>query len=152
MSHKQAPLTRIRDANPGENRMKRTQLTLTSAQILTLGTVPVQLAPTPGPGKFIRVWQALFDAKFNTTPYSVPGGPALVVGQPLEAQAHSPVGNNISAAASNLDLVPGEETTDIRANFADQPITVRVETGLNPTLGDGTLTVIMYYTIEPLSP
>jgi hypothetical protein len=53
----------------GDGLIQSMTVTLTSAQILTLHTTPVQVVPAPGAGKIIVVTGMAFVYKFGTQPY-----------------------------------------------------------------------------------
>ena len=52
------------------NGIKQISITLSSAQILSIYSTPIEIIPAPGNGKFIEIMSASCKVDFNTTPYS----------------------------------------------------------------------------------
>jgi hypothetical protein len=124
-------------------------LTLTSAQILALFTTPVVIVPAPATGFYIN--------PMETVLRTLPGGSAYAAGGVVQlalgAAATVVIGTIAAAAvitnaadqiaASSIALWTGSE-----ANCDAQPLVINNASGAFTT-GNGTLSVTVYYTVEP---
>jgi len=148
---------------PGVDVMLQQKITLTSAQLLSLATTPILAIPAPGTNQVINVHQLCAYLHFGTTPYTVPGGANL------QTQYAATPGNTAFAAslagwlAATADALYAFDALGTGAGrgwggapYASQnPPTNYVNQALyisataNPTLGDGTLTIVLDYTIDP---
>lgn len=54
----------------GNNNVLITKLTLTTAQILTLSTIPIQIVPAPGVGFALQVIDAMIRLNYNSIAYT----------------------------------------------------------------------------------
>jgi hypothetical protein len=133
-------------------------LNITSAQLLSLDSVPVIIVPAPGAGFYICVLNFSFEYVFKTTPYT-PASSTDAIGlgtDTVDGYFQSAVlqqgfidqsASQISAFG-NLDqnVTSGNPVPLTEAN--NKPLLVGATTA--PTVGDGTINVIVYYTIEPV--
>lgn len=130
--------------------MKRIQLTLTSAQVLTLTSSTVQILPAPGAGKVIVPQFAIAQLKYGTTPYSIGTTNNLIFRcNGLQAAALF-IAALLTGTASNQSYGTAAQSALGTAIEENQPLDLVLDGGADPTGGDGTLTVILYYSIEPL--
>ena len=125
---------------------------LTSAQLLALNTTPITLIPAAGAGNMISIVNATLEYNFVATPYTVPGGTqlqlfvnTLEVGTDIAAAGLVDQGANTVASTTAANQTTGTAA----ATLANQPLTITNSIG-NFTLGDGTLTVTVYYNIIPV--
>lgn len=125
---------------------------LTSAQLLTLKGTPQVLIPAPGAGKIIYVDQVSFRYLFNSVAYTLNAGTIKVFEGP-SANAKSIIA---SVATGLIDQVVNTSNLGIPAlatgNLTDAqginvPITIANDGAAEFTLGNGTLEVIVNYTI-----
>ncbi len=128
---------------------------ITSDQILALHTAPVVVVPAPGLGLYIVVLNFSFEYVFNTTPYSRQFA-NNVIGLTTDAA------NGFYQSAVLQQGFIDQSTSQISAFGTIQlanthnPIpsvsiknkALSVAADVAPLGGDGTLNVIVYYTIE----
>jgi hypothetical protein len=125
-------------------------VTLTSAQILALFTTPVQLVAAPGPGLAIVPTFALLNYIAGSAAYSNNllnigyGSPSTVVafGGGFTNQLVSPT-NNATFRASSLN-------TGNSSGIINLPLQIQTPVS-NPTGGNGTMSVTLWYYVLPLS-
>ena len=126
--------------------IRRVVVTIPTAQVLTLFTVPVLLIPAPGPGFFIEVISAFVNILFYTTVYAtvsqldiqVAGSvqPIFSTNRMLDATA--------SLIRPQLRLTPfAADQTIMLANAA----VLIATTGVDPTLGDSDVKVYATFRI-----
>lgn len=131
--------------------VKRFQLTLTSAQIKTLQSVGTVLLPAPGPNKVLAVLFIFAFYKFGTTAYVIGDETVLTF---------SLAGNNIAGIQwvglidqTSSQCEGGSQGGGVApsATVANQPLLAKTDGSVDPTVGDGTLTIVVYYTVESVS-
>lgn len=138
-----------------------TTVTITSAQILDLGNTPVELLPDPGTDKYYGIQQILFEMSAGTTAYSgvqqedvilnVFGGFYGIVNDALLTAGFNSVATLKESVAQ--DLIDGvnsyyPKTQAHPINAGQSNVLLTTYSGDNPTLGDGTLRVIISYSIR----
>ena len=120
------------------------KVTLSSAQILNLGSVPVTLVASPGVGKFIQILSVTGRMNFGTVAY--------------DTNTHLQVFTGALAGISftDQDLLGSRFTINYAFNGPanvntdeDVPVQIQVELG-NPATGDGTLDIYTTYKIITL--
>jgi hypothetical protein len=118
-----------------------TAVTITSAQTLSIGSIPVQVLPAPGTNKYYDI-KAYFEYVFNTTAYSSTGTLVLA--------------DNTTKRVTNQFDINGQLTSRVFVsdmNFQNQFTTLNSQIdfttsdGSDPTLGDGSFKVKIYYNI-----
>jgi hypothetical protein len=130
-----------------DNMLKRTKVTLTSAQILALNTTPITLIPAPGAGKYISVDEIMGQMTFNSVQYT--GANALEI-RYTDGSGVKATGDFASAW---LDL--GSTRTDkvigaaVAVAVANAPIVASVPTA-NPAAGNSTVTFDIIYRVLAL--
>jgi hypothetical protein len=132
--------------------VQTTTLTLTSAQILSLYTLPVQVVPAPGAGQIINPIAFTLQYKFGTVAYTVPPqGIQFISGTPSHDEY-------VGVSTANLLDAPSSRVTTATASgqvggdpavYANQPLLVALSNS-DPTGGDGTLTITVTYTVVAL--
>lgn len=116
------------------------QISLSSAEILDLNATPKEIVPAPGAGKIIIPIGLVTNYTFVTTPYATNVNMAY----------RNPTGGtvtvfNLSVGASQI--IPSDAGGNVAV--ANEKLEMFVLTG-NPTGGDGTATVGIYYKIHTL--
>lgn len=127
---------------------------ITSAQMLTLNTVPVVLVPAAGAGLQIIVDQVFASLVYNSTTYAVNASGASLLyksdgsGQNLGITLTQ--GFLQSASGTNFQFVRGGATaiTDVTANLANQPVVLKAASA-DPTTGNSPMIVRTYFWIIP---
>ena len=118
-----------------------TAVTITSAQTLSIGSIPVQVLPAPGTNKYYDI-KVYFEYVFNTTAYSSTGTLVLA--------------DNTTKRVTNQFDINGQLTSRVFVsdmNFQNQFTTLNSQIefttsdGSDPTLGDGSFKVKIYYNI-----
>lgn len=125
-----------------------TQVTLTAAQIIAMGTTPVSILGTPGANKVIIVEQILLQMKPTATQFTTGGAVTFV----YHGGSVTPHAGNIPAATINSASASNNQLAPIAATI--QPPT---NTGIDITaagvfaVGTGTAVVTITYMILSLS-
>lgn len=124
-----------------------TTVNISSAQILAMGTSPIELLPAPGVGKYYEVDKITFEYTHETTGYTIAnrlyvyGGDIYVfVKNSLIADGSNYVGS-VVPAPSLVDTVPVFQLE----NGLNSALTFSVEGGVDPTDGDGTMRAKISY-------
>ena len=123
-------------------------ITLTSAQILALGTTPIILVAAPGAGRAIFVKNVYARWNFNTTAYATVGtiyiknnGASDVVGEIGQSILSSTV-SRFGKFYIDSDFLVNNINTVVLEN-AD----LRIYTSANPTTGNSTMDILVEYQI-----
>ena len=116
-------------------------ITISSADILTLNSIPVELLPSPGVGKYYDT-KMIFEYTFNTTPYTTIGSINVTDG------------TNIVYETFNLTVL-GNDTIFIAQSMTNPTFFLNLNTPLylttpitDPTSGDGTMLIKIWYSIR----
>ncbi len=120
-----------------------TIITLTSPQILSIGTTPVTLITSPGANKTIEIVSITDKLIFNTTAYT--GHQTLVVKTATANSIHvtcSVLNQTANCKHHAVVTAPGTLTQII----PNQALIATTESG-NPTTGDGSIQLHIYYRI-----
>jgi hypothetical protein len=139
----------------GDSQIKVVTITLTSAQLLNMKVTPVQLLPAPGIGKAYCVFTTLSHYRFKTTPYTLAGGGTLEI-QPSGPGAFGIffVSNNVGFLDQGADVIISGygnlQGYDV-APYDNMPLTITENAAAAMSVGDGTVTIVMYYAIVDLS-
>jgi hypothetical protein len=148
MARKRPPMYLAAVVPPEEEPMKRVQHTLTSAELLHLKASPVQLLPSPGPGKRYTIFALFCSYHHVTTPYTQNGNIAITSPSNLPQQINIILDGLINTATHRVRDFGPTGIPSITTTVEDAPLQLSVD-GPNELLdGDGTLLLILYYTIE----
>jgi len=124
---------------PKDYSIKVKEVNLTSAQILSLNSSPVTIVSAPGGGKAVFPIAWFIEYTHVTTAYA---NPTFNLGW-NSANASVSLTNILNSVSSTIrHAVPGNNTFPLD----NTPFTIYAPS-TNPTTGDGTLRVIMVYTI-----
>ena len=135
--------------------LQTANVTLSSAQIKSLSTTPVQLVPAPGDGNTIVVYSLVSSLNFGTAPYTDAGGAVLYlrydVGPAAAGTACAVLYNVITASGSETGVdVPNAVINPNPAPIAavqNKPL-VLVNAGSNDfAAGDGTVKLTITYQV-----
>ena len=131
--------------------VQTTTITITSAQILSLHTSPVQVVPAPGAGQILNPIAFTVQYKFATTPYVIPAqGIQFISGASHDEYAGVNTANLLDAPSSRVaTATAGGQVGGDPAVYANQPLLVALSNS-DPTGGDGTLTITVTYTAVAL--
>jgi hypothetical protein len=131
--------------------LQQLTVTLTSAQILNLGTTPVTLIPAPSPNEAIFLHAVTLHMKAGTTPYTVDGdaGLAIYLGTPNSWRPFNINQSGLLDAATDRWCMCD---TSFQNLFApDDPSALPAifyNVGIPPTDGNGTLVITLDYTLD----
>jgi len=138
-----------------EDRTQKTEVSLTSGQVLTLSTVPVQLVLTPGAGKAVVVEKVAVALDYNSAAYETntdleirydsstagDAGGAEVTAVSLDAV--------LLATADRVAVVDGLTATDELTCAINKGITAKVATD-DPATGNSPLRITTRYKVVSL--
>lgn len=126
-----------------------TEISLSSSQILNCNTSPVELISAPGSGNAIVVHQAVCKLTYGTTTYAT-GSIGVYYGTSLSSATLSdfdfPIESTASAMFRNNGLNSANSGNELHMNES----IVFYQPASDPTTGDGTAKIKIWYTIESL--
>lgn len=123
--------------------------TLTSAEILSLHTTPIEIIPAQGAGTFISVLYVLYSMTYNTTPYATDTTLRIVYNDnPIYTTIAS---NGILAYSQNqlTRLYAGNINTGGAISIINSAVMAYAPIS-NPTAGDSDVTVNVFYSVITL--
>jgi hypothetical protein len=126
-------------------------VTLSSAQLLSLHSSPVQLIPPPGAGNIIKPVSITLQYKAGSAPYNASDGNFAIGTPSLPGATHGPGGGFIDQTSDQVAYVGGfGGAFGSRSNFENQPIIIQQNGSTDWTAGDGSVVVNISYTIVTL--
>ncbi|PYV58468.1 MAG: hypothetical protein DMG96_16585 [Acidobacteria bacterium] len=126
-------------------------VTLSSAQLLSLHSSPVQLIPPPGAGNIIKPVSITLQYKAGSAPYNASDGNFAIGTPSLPGATHGPGGGFIDQTSDQVAYVGAfGGASGSRGNFENQPIIVQQNGSTDWTAGDGSVVVNISYTIVAL--
>ena len=133
--------------NPSSGGIQSAQVSLTTAQLLALGGSPVQILAAPGAGKMTLILNTVYEYTFASAAFAYAGGGAALfygnsTGGALADNGDSSI---LAGTANQITITAGGDTSGVNVTsaVANQPIYYAVNG--DPTLGDGTLKITIYY-------
>lgn len=125
------------------------EVDITSAQILAMGTTPIELLPAAGTNKYYDVEKIILEYTNNTTAYSLVDDFLRVtystLGYSIDKQVITAGMDTLCIADSTYSISVGNQLFS-QALLPNASIELTTDNSANPTLGDGTLRVIITYT------
>jgi hypothetical protein len=123
------------------NEWKTKVVDVSSAEILTMGTTPVELLPSPGAGKYYEIESILTKYTHVTTAYDFLSALSFLFGGNAIAFIEQMI--NIASNSVKKSL----ETT-LTASLLNSSFYLSTQDSSDPILGDGTLQVIIKYKVN----
>lgn len=128
-------------------------ISITSAEILTMGSNPIELLPNPGTGKYYEVDKIIIEFTPGNTTYETTGKPQVQTGTGLVMADYNDflITASINQFSLNKDLSEksvGYSYLETYPDELNQAWTLTTHNGHNPTLGNGTMRVLIDYTIR----
>ena len=114
--------------------------TLTSAEILALFTTPITLIPAQGANRVIAPIELVYQYNYGETAYDTNGEPINILF--LGSNKVYAIGD--SEIEGSVSLIGIESPSGVLV--ANTALSVQAQTA-NPTLGNGTLTITIYYRV-----
>lgn len=128
---------------------------ITSADILSMGTTPIELLPAPGANNYYDIQYIILEFTKNSTQYVYTDAPVIWIGSSEFAILDE---NLIKGLASYkmVKVTPGPLAVNIDGNatwsanyLLDSNVYINSLNGANPTTGNGTMrAIICYRTVE----
>lgn len=148
-----SPTTSTTVKMPGESGTmaieRKVKVTLSSAQVLTLNTIPVEIIPAPGAGKIINIISAIGRNTFNSVAFDAPGDLIIANTSDVAVGIFSENGNVlVNAGVDKLNKMTPVYTSTKQFS-ENEAVVARLKTG-NPTVGNGAIDVYVTYEIITL--
>jgi hypothetical protein len=125
-----------------------TVVDITAAQILAMGTTPIELLPAAGANKYYDVEKIILEYTNNTTAYSLVDDFLRVtystLGYSIDKQVITAGMDTICITDSTYSISVGNQLFS-QALLPNASIELTTDNGTDPTLGDGTLRVKIYH-------
>lgn len=133
----------------------RVVASISSAQILAGLVTPVSILPAPGAGKVYNVMRSFYSYEFNTIAYQNVGGVGggLYYGTPAQLNTADGGDSLVPTLAASGFAAPSNFVTVLAAAANNAPLVygLAADTGASAyTLGNGTMTLTVDYTINSL--
>ena len=129
--------------------LKIKKVTLTSSEVLNLGTSPVTLITAPGVGKIVNVYSVSAKINFNTSQYT--GATQLTSNfssvSPTFTSGTSYIVNGVLGATSTTLGVGTSNSVQARENQDFRIFAAQAGIPTNPTGGDSDITIYVTYAV-----
>ena len=135
-------IIQIPEGDEGALQYHYKRLVLTSAQILTSFATPIEIVAAPGAGKILAPIFAIAQTNYGTITYAT--NTSLYVYWNSVLDSLGPI--SLARTEDYIQILNDAIAADVLAIFENQNLTLKTQTG-NPTAGDGTLTVYLWYII-----
>ena len=116
-------------------------VTITSADTLTLSSIPIELLPSPGVGKYYDT-KMIFEYTFNTTPYTTIGSINVTDGTNIVYETF-----NLSGLGDDAIFIAQSMTNPAFFLYLNTPLYLTTPTA-DPTSGNGSMLVKIWYSIR----
>lgn len=128
----------------------RAAVTVSSAELLTLGSSPVTIIPAPGANKYIVVHKICASYNYGTTAYNFANTESayFYVGAFWTAFYIPYTTLNLTTDVNGTLLPYQNFFLEVPTNTA---LTLKTYDGGNPSTGDGNWDIVVYYTIEDVN-
>ena len=130
---------------------------ITSAQIKTMGTRAITLLPAPGANKYYVVNRVTLEYTFKTIPYIFPVSPVFYLDGCFDSYIDKTLltssTNTVATISGNLrntyNVGTASGSTFVKTNkdVLNSSLIMSTNSSDDPTLGDGTMNVIIEYKI-----
>ena len=126
-----------------------TEVEVSSAQILAMGSTPIELLPAPGANSYYLTDNVILEYTHNTTAYTMAATDYVVVSGAQQMSAEKTIltsTNNVQTVMKSSDGI--DSVNDVNFSWVEGfniPLELYGWDGSNPTLGDGTLLVKIWY-------
>ena len=127
---------------------------VSSAQILAMGTTPIELLAAPGAGKYFDIDKVIIEYLHNGTAYTVPSSPTFYLDGAFDAYIDKIIltsaSNSVATVNANsrntITVGSGSGSVKIVYNrdILNSNLIMGTTNGDNPTLGNGTIRVKIY--------
>lgn len=132
--------------------------TVTSDQMLSFATLPIEIIPAPGDGVAAVPVDLVLEYKFNTTPYTITGTPSITLAwYDASGPTVTPACLNIAATGfvdqtvDTLSFSLGYSSTPFPSSqVTNIPVIIAMGGGTDLTDGDGTLDYKLVYRLFTL--
>ena len=122
------------------------ELSIPTADVLTLNATPIEIVPAQGVGKGIEVISAILDMAFNSVAYATNTDLQLILDTVSDAQATTTIKNSNSTGRKFVIEPTPASTTAVQ--ITDNAALLVKVSGGNPTAGDSDITIILTYRIH----
>jgi hypothetical protein len=128
------------------------EVTIPSADVLTLNTTPIELVPAQGANKIIVPTTILAEMYYNTTPYATEGEVDVFCGGTRHPFTLPPDDGFLFGTVSRIVQAIPVITTGATSTVyvANQPMTLSMQGG-NPTAGDSDIRIFGTYKVIDIS-
>lgn len=136
-----------------EDDMEVAHVHLDAATLATLGTVPVEVVPAPGANKIIVVIAGSFFYNRGTEDYDTPNV-NFYFGDPINNIQVTNANGALSGSVDRAGLFNTSWFTSLGAAaelVINQPVKAQLSDGVDPTDGNGSLDVWVYYRVQDVS-
>jgi uncharacterized protein YegL len=134
------------NALEGGSDYTETIVNISSAQILAMGTTPIELLPAAGAGKYYDIDKVVIEYTHVSTAYT--SNYIMLINDGGNPLSYSQFSNSNSFVELTLnqtfvDVVEGVGLSQM--NTLNQALVLTTYDGVSPTLGDGTMRVKIYH-------
>ena len=128
------------------------KVTVSSAQLLTLGSVPVTIIAAPGANKYLNILSICVSYNYNSVAYDFSNieSPSFYYGATWTGYAIQYTTIN-AGADFTINIFPYNATSSELTLVANTALTLGTAAGTNPSTGNGDLDVVVYYSIEDVN-
>jgi hypothetical protein len=130
-------------------------ITIPAARLLTLKAIPLAVLPNPGIGKAYQVHSSFAIYRAGSTPFTLDaGGSTLVLNFAALNVSQFVVGIGQGFLDQVTDQIVEGTSSAVgvpRALVDNQPLTITEQAAVAMSLGNGSLTVLIYYSVVDLT-